>query len=86
MHRRLGSGELSAIAEKLFQGVPKKDRRVGFRMYKQTFQGTEAVEFFLEEGLAPHDVSAVELGQQLLVVSFFFSACYMYILLRKPSG
>lgn len=69
MHRRLGSGELSAIAEKLFNGVTIKDRRQGFKVYKQSFVGSEAVEFMLDEGLAPHDVSACELGHQLLAVS-----------------
>jgi hypothetical protein len=69
MHRRLGSGELSAVAEKLFNGVTIKDRRQGFKVYKQSFVGSEAVEFMLDEGLAPHDVSACELGHQLLAVS-----------------
>jgi hypothetical protein len=69
MHRRLGSGDLSAIAEKLFNGVTIKDRRQGFKVYKQSFVGSEAVEFMLDEGLAPHDVSACELGHQLLAVS-----------------
>ena len=45
-------GYVRAVAQKLKEGLEIKDRRWRLRTYKQTFLGTDAVEFFIHNNYA----------------------------------
>ncbi|CAJ1947283.1 unnamed protein product [Cylindrotheca closterium] len=57
---------LQQVAADLERGLPVRDHRQRFRTYKQTFVGTDCVDFLVRSQLVESRTAAVELGRKLV--------------------
>mmetsp|Transcript_31298 Transcript_31298/g.75298 ORF Transcript_31298/g.75298 Transcript_31298/m.75298 type:complete len:1825 (+) Transcript_31298:244-5718(+) len=57
---------LQQVGEELERSLPVRDHRWRFRTYKQTFVGTECVDFLVRSQLVESRTAAVELGRKLV--------------------